>query len=159
MDIHWVRVMAFAHATENREKVEGAIKLACAGAGKWTVTQTEGYHKNPILIFEVEIKDAKGIRAIIGGLKGIIAGNGAAGAAAESRADDRLSSSRAQEGVGRLVDDNCVMHLRLDKQAACLGRLEQSSGEDVISVKSKIAAYPATRDRAVAVLEKYLAGL
>jgi RNA binding exosome subunit len=51
------------------------------------------------------------------------------------------------------VDDDCVLHIRFDKQAAYCGNAQLATTGDTISTEIKLRAYPARREKAIAVSE------
>lgn len=55
------------------------------------------------------------------------------------------------------LDEDCTLFLRIDKQAAYLGRIETPSGPDVISLRVHLRDYPkCNRDEAIQMLEEIL---
>ena len=54
MDIASLSFRTFAHATEDEEKVERALRFA-SGAEEITKSKSEGYHGNPIVVMEARI--------------------------------------------------------------------------------------------------------
>jgi hypothetical protein len=64
---------------------------------------------------------------------------------------------RLRDTVGSRVDDDGILYLRLDKQAACAGRLELLDGEDAVQLRLKLETYPATREAALAGITAILA--
>jgi len=59
---HWVELRTFCHATEERERVEHALRFA-SGGGEIQASPTEGQHGNPILILVTRLEDRKAIAA------------------------------------------------------------------------------------------------
>ena len=53
------------------------------------------------------------------------------------------------------VDEDCFFHLRLSKQDAFLGDVRITYAEDAISIRAKIAAYPARYDLALEQAREY----
>jgi RNA binding exosome subunit len=64
---------------------------------------------------------------------------------------DRLSGledlDRVLDELDERVDDNCALFLRLDKQAAFRGDVRLGPG---LTVRTKVEAYPAKKEKAVA---------
>jgi RNA binding exosome subunit len=55
--------------------------------------------------------------------------------------DDR-NRRRVKNSLLRRLNENCLFFLRIDKQAAYLGKLALADGPDVISVRIDIRRYP-----------------
>jgi hypothetical protein len=53
------------------------------------------------------------------------------------------------ETIEDRIDDQNVLHIRIDKQKAYLGEIELSHGGDPIAVKVKLVTFPARRDAIV----------
>ena len=73
---------------------------------------------------------------------------------------DRLAEledlDRVLDELDERVDDNCALFLRLDKQAAFRGDVRLGPG---ITVRTKVEAYPAKKEKAVANARETLARL
>lgn len=130
---------AICHATEDLDKV----KLAMAntiGDRDLKVSATEGHHGNPITVVEGSVKDADGISEFFerlgeGDLRGLL------------------------DSLNLRLDDSCNLFLRVDKQAACLGEVKLSPGEDVVSVRVRVSAFPARREIAEEVVREFVESL
>ncbi|MBN1677961.1 MAG: hypothetical protein JW880_05425 [Candidatus Thermoplasmatota archaeon] len=126
----------FCHATEHLDKVKKAM-LNSLGDVELRVSQTEGHHGNPIEIIEATIAEPHLI-------------------------DDFFRRIRAEDletivgSLDRRIDDGCNLFLKLDKQEAFAGRLRLGSGDDVISVRMRVKAFPARREVALAAAGDYL---
>ena len=125
----------FCHATENEDRVRRALSFV-TGSNEIRTTKAEGFHGNRILIFETELGAKESMR-FAERLKrsGILAA-----------LDDRL---------GERVDEACILHLRFDKQKACMESLELAEHDDVIAMKAKLGTYPRSRRAAVRALMEY----
>src|SRR5947199_264959 len=55
------------------------------------------------------------------------------------------------------TDDDGLLFVRLDKQAAYQGRLELTQGEDCVQLRLKMEAYQAGRDASLAALRRMIA--
>ncbi|MFW9767431.1 MAG: RNA-binding domain-containing protein [Candidatus Thorarchaeota archaeon] len=70
--------------------------------------------------------------------------------------DDR-DRRRLKNSLLRRLDENCSFFLRIDKQAAFLGKLVLADGPDVISVRIDIKHYPKCKQEdAIEMLETHL---
>ncbi|MFQ5837585.1 MAG: RNA-binding domain-containing protein [Thermoplasmata archaeon] len=127
---------AHGHATENNERVLKAFAFV-TGIEKPTITRAEGYHGNPIAIFTASLEDSKSIRAFW------------------ERVREAGELEAVLKDLDRRVDEDCQLHLRFDKQEAYQGRLKVVRHDDIISMKAKVAAYPARRDKAVQAVIEY----
>lgn len=125
-----VRLRAFCHATENPSKVKDALEFLLPG-GIVQENTTTGHHGNPIVIYEVRSEKKSEVKSFW----------------------DRITSSVPKgpllEDLENRIDDDCVLHARMDKQKAYLGSIEMVRHEDVVTVMSKIESYP--RNRRVAI--------
>jgi RNA binding exosome subunit len=127
---------AFVHATEVRERVEQALRNV-VGEGPITSTETEGVHGNAITILEVGVPEMF----------------------------SRLSEDDLRTLLHTLdsrIDEGCNLFIKLDKQSAFLGEARLGKGDDVVSIRIRVAAFPAHQEVAVGVvreaLEEELAG-
>jgi RNA binding exosome subunit len=136
MDIASLSFRTFAHATEDEEKVERALKFA-SGAEEITKSRSEGYHGNPIMVMEAKITRSREIKEFLASLP----------------ADD---VRRLLDTLERRVDDESMFFLRLDKQAAYEGRVALGENDDIISVRGKIKSYPQSRENALRTMESIL---
>ncbi len=139
--IRWILVRAFVHATEDEERVLGALDAACPG-GETRREILEGQHGNPLIHLLRRTEDGKEIRAAwaIWDRDGILGSLG-------ERLDDR-------------IDEEGILHFRLDKQRAYLGKasLARSVEGDTLDVQVKVEAYPARPDEIRRVARALLTG-
>lgn len=140
---HWLRLRATAHATEDADRVAGAVQNLTgldseAFAASESRTVIEG-HFGDVTWVEVELTRARDVRAVL----------------------DRLLPPGARAAVRdeleRRVDDEGVLYLRFEKQAALQGRVVPTTGEDAVQVRLRVEVHPAGRERAVAALAEFLA--
>ncbi|HLE96430.1 MAG TPA: RNA-binding domain-containing protein [Candidatus Thermoplasmatota archaeon] len=137
-DFHYVALRAFAHATEDPEKVRAALATLLGDAAV-TQTAVEGSHGNPILILEATAERTADIKAFW------------------RRVSDSGLAPRLVEEIDRRLDDEGLFFVRFSKQAAALGRIELSQDDDAIQARAKPRSYPASRQGARKVLEATLA--
>lgn len=129
MDIDSLSFRAFAHATEDEERVKKAV-INASGSEALQCNKSHGYHGNPISVMETKITRSKEIKNVFSALS-----------------DEDIA--RLIETIELRVDEESFFYMRLDKQCAYLGEIKLSTGEDVISVRGKIKSYPQNRDNAV----------
>jgi RNA binding exosome subunit len=118
----WLELRTHCHATEDQEKVAKALGFICPHA-RLTVARAEGYNRNPILVMIARTDSSRAIKDFWRLMH------------RESLVDAILGSG------GKAVDDNGVLHLRLGKQEAYLGKAVLTDREDVVSVRIKIARF------------------
>lgn len=139
LPIRWVEARTHAHATEDEARVLQALDLACDGDPPRREA-FEGHFRNPIVRLTRHVRDARAIDAtwrrwMAAGLP-----------------DELLRD------VDRRVDEDGVLHFRLDKQEAYAGRLSLARTADSIDVRVRLGAYPATLDSFVRVARSLLEG-
>jgi len=134
---HSVEFRAHVHATEDEGKVERAMRTLSPD-GTIETEASEGHHGNPILMKRLRIQKDDAIAAFWHRVK-------------EAGLLEKILGD-----VDARTDEDAVLHLRFDKQAAHRGSIELVSTDDVISVRAKIAAHPAKKAVAVRVAREYL---
>ena len=125
-----IRLRAIAHATESDERVEKAVGLA-SGQEVVSSSGAVGHFGNPMSIFEVELSRNRDIRDFL------------------KKLDQAGTLAQLKEEAGDRLDQDCVLHIRLDKQKAYKGELELAETRDVIDVCMKVGAYPARYELAL----------
>ena len=137
--IHNIIFRTVCAATESQEKVKEALSLFIR-ENKIDTINTEGHFGNPICILTSKLKGDDCIRFI-----------------------SILRSKLLEQEMTRLIkeipdrmDDDCVLHIRFDKQAAYGGSAQLATRGDTISIEIKLRAYPARREKAIAVAENML---
>ncbi len=145
--IHYITVRVSAHATEDRSRVQNALDFFlqnCKGkasdiSGLIDMAEVEGYYGNPILMYNIKISRKAQTRAFIHFIK-------------DNLSPSDLADLRTE--LSSRLDDDLVFHLRFNKQAAFMGRVEMTSSSDAVIVKVKIATYPKDIRKAQVVLEE-----
>ena len=112
----------YSHATEDLEKVKSAFSNA-VGDLELKIAKTVGHHGNPITVIEGETKDAKTISGFF-----------------ERLSEDDLNS--IIRTIDARTDEGCNLFLRIDKQAALNGIVRLTEGEDAVSVRIRVGAFP-----------------
>lgn len=136
MSLHYLTFRAFCQATEDEKKVISAIGFV-SGSEDLTITRSQGFHGNPILIIETMVKSKRRIDLVL-------------------RSLGLRSIRELRETLESRLDDDGNFFFRLDKQAAFDGRVAMTTHDDVIAVKGKVKAYPNNRERAREVIADYL---
>jgi len=135
---HWIKMRLFCYSTEDEGKLEDVMNGIAGGGFEKEIT--EGHHGNRIAIMQSEItkdRDARTFFSVLG--------------------SDIVSE--VLKDLERMVDDDCVLHFRIDKQKAVCGSYEIVHHSDVISVDAKIVSHPARKDVAVSNARSFLDGL
>lgn len=124
LPIRWIEATAHVHATEDEARVLAALDVACPD-GPLARDALEGHFGNPIVRLVRRVERGEAIRAVWERWRAV-----------------GLLDTIAPELDAR-VDDEGVLHFRLDKQAAFLGTLALAKDADSIDVRVRIQAYPA----------------
>lgn len=124
LPIRWIVTRSYCQATEEEERVAKALETAAPG-GAASRSVLEGQFGNTLILLSRRIEGAEAIRSVWQhwDREGILASLG-------SEIDAR-------------VDDDGVLHFRLDKQKAYLGSLALARDADAMDVQVKLKAYPA----------------
>lgn len=134
-------VNSHAHATENEQRVLEALRTLLPEAVEVQQSKLKGHHGNPIAGFEARINRKKLLRELW------------------ERMVTRLRVGELDNIRGILstrVDDSCRLYLRFDKQLAYRGELVLTDSGDAIHLKLKTAAFPAKREVAIGLVEKFI---
>jgi len=137
---HSVELRAYCHATEDEASVERAVRTLRPD-GEIKVDKLEGHHGNPLLMMTCRIEGKDDIHAFWHRLK------------------DAGAIPAVLQALEERVDDEAVLHLRVDKQRAHAGAIEIAQHDDVIVVRAKVIAHPAKKSTAIRVAREYLSGL
>lgn len=119
-----IEAHAYAHATEDEERVAEALRTACP-AGEPDREVLEGQFGNPIVHLGRRVEAARELAEVW-----------------ERWAEAGVPRAIASEVDARL-DGEGVLHLRLDKQKAYAGLIALARDADAIDVRVKLKAYPA----------------
>ncbi len=132
VDIHNIVLRAIARATESEDRVKTALSLFIFDNEIETIA-TEGHFGNRITILNARLKGKDCNRFI-----------------------DIVKSGLSEPDLQRLqselydrVDDECVLHIRFDKQTAYGGTVKIASSADSIMAEIKLRAYPARPENAI----------
>jgi len=126
---HYVDLRAFSYATEDEKRVEQALYTLLPEDVELDRAENVGHHGDRIVVLSARVETADEMRHVL----------------------DRLSEledlDRVLNELDERVNDNCALFLRLDKQAAFRGNVRLGSG---LTVRTKVEAYPAKKETAVA---------
>jgi len=141
--VHWLRLRATAHATEDPAKVRGALRFASgldedAFAAACTEQAVESHHGGSLVLLEATLRRARDVRACLDHLL------------------DPAARQRLAPQADARTDEEGVFWFRLDKQAAAQGRVATTQGEDAIQACLKPEVHPASRARVVAAVAGFL---
>jgi RNA binding exosome subunit len=131
---HYVDLRAFCYVTEDQQRVEAALGQLLPEEFELDRAESEGHYGDPILILSARVESTAGMGAILDGLQ-------------ELPADEREQLS-AQ--LDERVNEDCTFFVSLDKQAASNGEVRLGDG---ITLRAKVEAYPAKRERAIDAIE------
>ena len=127
--LHYVDLRTFCYATEDDQRVEAALRTFLPEGAELDRAESAGHHGDRILVVSARVERADEMRHVLDRL---------------AELDDVDS---VVEELDERVDDNCAFYLTLDKQAAFNGEIRRGDG---ITFRSKVEAYPAKREKAVA---------
>ncbi|MFB6202601.1 MAG: RNA-binding protein [Halorhabdus sp.] len=127
---HYVDLRTFCYATEHEDRVETALRTVLPEDAPIERAETEGHHGDRILVLSTRLERADDVRHVLSAVASLVAQDRETLLA---ELDDR-------------VDENCSFFLTLSKQAAFSGRVERGDG---ITLRGKVEAYPAEKERAV----------
>ncbi len=134
---HRLEFRVHRHATEEEARVLAAFRFL-TGVDEPDREEMEGLHGNPIVVLRATLERSKDVQTFWGRVK--------AGGAL----------TPILRTLDRRVDDDGLLHVRFDKQEAYQERVAVASHDDVITLRGKVAAYPAKRERALKVARAYL---
>jgi len=139
LPVHWIEARAYCHATEDEARVAQALD-ATFPAGETVRESLEGHFGNPLVRLTRRVEEGKTIRSIW----------------------ERWTAAGLLENIAKdvesRVDDEGVLHFRIDKQAAYLQKLTLAQDADTIDVRLKLMAFPAKREVARQLARSVLAG-
>lgn len=129
LPIRWIEARTYCHATEDETRVNRALAFMCP-EGETVREVLEGHFGNTLVRLTRRVEDRRSIRPLW----------------------ERWSTAGLREAIGRdvdaRVDEDGILHFRLDKQAAFQERLVLATDADTIDVRLKLIAYPAKTELA-----------
>jgi len=127
--LHYVDLRTFCYATEDDRRVEAALRMFLPEDVEIERMESTGHHGDRILVLSARVERADEMRHVL----------------------DRLTElddlDTVVDELDERVDENCAFYLTLDKQAAYRGEVRRGDG---ITFRSKVEAYPAKKEKAVA---------
>jgi RNA binding exosome subunit len=137
--IHYILFRTQSHATEDVARVREALAHVLPDETPIDAIETEGYFGNPITILTARL-EKKAARQYLGFLR------------------QKLPEPDLKAMISELperVDEGCFFYLRLSKQDAYLGDVMVTYGEDAISLRAKLEAYPAKQETCLKQITDY----
>jgi len=138
LPIRRIEARTYCHATEEEERVATALLFAVP-EGETSREPLEGHFGNSLVRLTRRVEKRPGIRAVW-----------------ERWYAAGVPTAIAHDVEARMDQDG-VLHFRLDKQAAYQERLELAKDSDPIDVRLKLIAYPAKPAEARRVAHSILA--
>ena len=135
---HSIELRTYCHATEERDRVTKALATLYP-EGSPALASFEGHHRNPIVLMTCRIEGSEAITDFWHRCK-----------------QTNLVHTILQD-ISERIDDDGVLHFRVDKQMACSGHIELARHDDVIAVRAKVAAFPAKKSAILRAAREYLA--
>jgi RNA binding exosome subunit len=135
---HYIDLRAFCYATEDDKRVEQALRTYLPEEFEIERATSEGHHGDRILVLSARVENADELRHVL------------------SKVAEIPDADRLLDELDDRVDENCSLFLRLDKQAAYRGVTELGEG---ITLRAKVEAYPAKKEKAVESAREALSAL
>ena len=123
-----------SQATEDMKKVEKALALFLPHNITPSIRKYEGYYGNLIHLLKVELEKSRDVNTFLRILR-------------ECMSEHTRASLRDE--IPERMDDDCVLHLRFDKQRALFGETVLTRSPDCIVVSMKVLTYPKSREEAI----------
>ena len=125
---HYVDLRTFCYATEDDKRVEDALRTFLPEDYPIERAQSEGHYGDRIIVLSARVENADDIRHVL----------------TQVASAPEIDAVRAE--LDDRVDDNCSFFLTFGKQAAFGGSVERGDG---ITLRAKVEAYPAKREKSV----------
>jgi len=127
---HYVDLRAFCYATEDEKRVTEALETFLPEETDLQRVENEGHNGDRIVTLSARLENADDVRHVLDRFGDL----------------DADARERLREELDDRIDDNCAFYVTLDKQAAFRGSVELGDG---ITLRGKVEAYPAKKERAV----------
>ncbi|MDG5778107.1 RNA-binding protein [Haloarculaceae archaeon H-GB2-1] len=125
---HYVDLRAFCYATEDEKRVEQALRTYLPDDYPIERTTSEGHYGDRIVVLSARVENADDVRHVL------------------ARVSDLDDIETVLEELDHRLDDNNAFYLTLDKQAAFRGETVRGDG---LTLRAKVEAYPAKREKAL----------
>ncbi len=125
---HYIDLRTFCYATEDEKRVEQALRRFLPEEFDVERATNRGHHGDRIVVLSARVETADNVRHVL------------------QQLSDLPDIERVIGELDDRVDENCSFFLRLDKQRAFKGGVEQGPG---ITLRAKVEAYPAKQPAAV----------
>lgn len=135
--LHSVKLRTFAHATEDRSRVEAALTFV-SGSRAMECEMLKGHHGDPLAKITAFLKKREDLDSFLDRIK-----------------DSEILPEMLRT-LDKRVDEHDTFYIRLSKQAAYEGRIKIAEKDDVIFIRAKVKAYPANRTEAIRLLKESL---
>jgi RNA binding exosome subunit len=135
---HYIDLRTFCYATEDDKRVEQALRTHLPEEVEIERATSEGHHGDRILVLSARVENADEMRHVL------------------STVAEISDVERLLDELDERVDENCSLFLRLDKQSAYRGEAELGEG---ITLRAKVEAYPAKKEKAVESAREALSAL
>jgi len=131
---HYVDLRTFVYDTEDEHRVRAALELFVPEDTPIDREETTGHLGDRIVVLSLRVETADAIRYVLDRLR-------------EADVD------RVRAELPDRIDEDCSLHLHLDKQAAAQGTVALGEG---IAFRAKVEAYPAKQETAIENVREYL---
>ncbi|MFB6086572.1 MAG: RNA-binding protein [Halodesulfurarchaeum sp.] len=128
LPFHYVDLRAFCYATEEEPRVRTALHTVLPPEAEIESAVGEGHHGDRIVVLTSRVERAGEIATIF------------------DRLEAGIGLGRIRADLEDRLDENNALYVGLDKQAAARGDVELGDG---ITLRAKVEAYPAKRERAL----------
>jgi len=135
---HYIDLRAFCYATEDDKRVEQALRAYLPEEFEIERATSEGHHGDRILVLSARVENADEMRHVF------------------SKVAEIPDVERLIDELDDRVDENCSLFLRLDKQTAYRDAAALGEG---ITLRAKVEAYPAKKEKAVESAREALSAL
>ena len=139
--IERILISAVVHSTEDPNKVGEAISLLFPFEFKIDVYEAKGYYGNPIKYLEVKISKKQEIKEFWNYFIKLL---------------DEKDKNYLLDTLEHRIDNQNILHIRIDKQKAYLGSIRIVEGGDAIVLKIKIVTYPARKEKVVKAVKELI---
>jgi hypothetical protein len=129
MRIEKITISAVVHSTEDQRKVREAIAILSPFELKIEVTNITGHYGNPMSYLKAEILKKSEIKELWNYLMGLL-----------GEQKEILMNTLEER-----TDEQNVLHIRIDKQKAYLGKIKLADRGDALILRAKIVTYPSKR--------------